>query len=31
MWEIARAKLRDWYIVVIALLLFGGGFSLASH
>jgi nitrite reductase (NO-forming) len=30
MWEIARAKLRDWYIVLIALLLFGGGF-LASH
>jgi hypothetical protein len=24
MWEMARAKLRDWYIVVIALLLFGG-------
>jgi nitrite reductase (NO-forming) len=31
MWEMARAKLRDWYIVVIALLLFGGGFFLASH
>jgi nitrite reductase (NO-forming) len=31
MWETARVKLRDWYIVVIALLLIGGGFFLASH
>jgi nitrite reductase (NO-forming) len=31
MWERARAKLRDWYIVVIALVLIGGGFFLASH
>ena len=31
MWKTAGAKLRDWYIIVIALLLFGGGFFLASH
>ena len=31
MWETARVKLRDWYIVVIALVLIGGGFFLASH
>ena len=26
MWEAARVKLGDWYIVVIALVLIGGGF-----
>jgi nitrite reductase (NO-forming) len=31
MWEAARVKLGDWYIVVIALVLIGGGFFLASH
>ena len=31
MWETARVKLGDWYIVVIALVLIGGGFFLASH
>jgi nitrite reductase (NO-forming) len=31
MWEIVSAKLREWYIVVIAFVLFGGGFFLASH
>jgi nitrite reductase (NO-forming) len=31
MWERSRAKLREWYIVVIAIALIGGGFFLASH
>jgi nitrite reductase (NO-forming) len=31
MWETARAKLRDWYIVIIAACLLAGGFFLASH
>ena len=31
MWERSRAKLREWYIVVIAIALIGGGFYLASH
>jgi nitrite reductase (NO-forming) len=30
-WENARAKLREWYIVVIGLCLIAGGFFLASH
>ena len=31
MWEQARATLRDWYIVVIAIGVIGGGFFIASH
>lgn len=31
MWENARTKLRDWYIVIISLCLIAGGFFLASH
>ena len=31
MWETARAKQRDWYIVVIAVLVIGGGLFVASH
>ena len=31
MWETARAKLREWYIVIIGVCLIAGGFFLASH
>ncbi len=31
MLERSRAKLREWYIVVIAIAVIGGGFFLASH
>jgi nitrite reductase (NO-forming) len=31
MWATARAKLREWYIVVIGICLIAGGFFLASH
>jgi nitrite reductase (NO-forming) len=31
MWETARAKLRDWYIVIVGVCLIAGGFFLASH
>jgi len=31
MWEQARSRLRDWYIVVIAIAMIAGGFFLASH
>jgi nitrite reductase (NO-forming) len=31
MWETARAKLREWYIVIVGVALIAGGFFLASH
>jgi nitrite reductase (NO-forming) len=31
MWATVRARLREWYIVVIGVCLIGGGFFLASH
>jgi nitrite reductase (NO-forming) len=31
MWEVARAKLREWYIVGIGLFLIAGGLTLAAH
>lgn len=31
MWEAARQKLGEWYIVVVGVCLIAGGFFLASH